>query len=274
MLGAMADPVSQALRDRALRGLPLKGVHVVDGHCHLGPHDGFYQPANDAAGLVRTLDRIGIARACVFPTLGVHLDSRRGNDLALAAARAFPGRLLPYVVADPHRTRAESEAELERCFAAGARGIKLHTQVAAYPFDGPGYEPAVAFADRHRLPLISHGVGTADALRRTARAFPNAHLVVAHAGASPPPPGAADGVHRVAVEEPNVYLDLASSVGRFGAFAAVVALVGSSKLLYGSDMPWMCASYQIGRVLLAPIRDEDKRRILGGTLSTLLATRQ
>jgi hypothetical protein len=110
-----------------------------------------------------------------------------------------------------------------------------------------------------------------------AREHSGAHLVVAHAGASAPPAGAAESaesVHRVAAEEPNVYLDLASSIARFGAFAAVVALVGPGKLLYGSDMPWMCASYQIGRVLLAPIAEEAKALILGGTLSVLLATRR
>jgi predicted TIM-barrel fold metal-dependent hydrolase len=264
--------VSGELGGRALQGQPLEGVTVVDGHCHLGPHAGFYQPANDAAGLVRTMDRIGIAQACVFPTLGVMLDARRGNDLALVAGRAFPGRLLPYAVVDPRRTQAETEAELTRCFAAGARGVKLHTQVTAYPFAGPGYEPAFAFASRHRLPVISHGTGSPEVLRRVARAHPGAHLVVAHAGASAPPAETAESVHRVAAEEPNVYLDLASSVARFGAFAAAVALVGPAKLLYGSDMPWMCASYQIGRVLLAPIAEESKRRILGGTLSALLST--
>lgn len=272
----MAEPLHESLRQLALRGqplAPLEGVRIVDGHCHLGPHDGFFQPANDAAGLVRTMDRIGIAQACTFPTLGIHVEMKTGNDMALAAAQHFPGRFLPYIVVDPHRRPVETEAELERCFAAGARGIKLHTQVAAYPFDGPGYAPAFAFAGRHRLPLISHGVGSPEALRRIARTFPNAHFVVAHAGASPPPAGGAEGVYRVAIEEPNVYLDLASSVGRFGAFVSALALVGAGKLLYGSDMPWMCASYQIGRVLLAPIPDEAKRLVLGGTLSALLATR-
>jgi predicted TIM-barrel fold metal-dependent hydrolase len=100
------------------------------------------------------------------------------------------------------------------------------------------------------------------------------HLVVAHAGAAGPAPGAPDGIWGVAAEEPNVYLDLASSVGRFGAFAAVVGLTGPDKLLYGSDMPWMCATYQIGRVLLAPIPEGEKRRILGGTMAALLGTRR
>jgi predicted TIM-barrel fold metal-dependent hydrolase len=263
---------TRSLRDHALAGLPLDGVLVIDGHCHVGPHAGFYQPHNDAAAMVRTLDRIGIDRACVFSTLAVTIDARGGNDLSLAAAAAFPDRLMAYAVVDPNQPTAVPD-ELERCFAAGARGIKFHTQLANYPFDGPGYEPAFAFAHRHRLPLISHGVGSPETLRRVARTYPDAHFIVAHAGAGGAGP-AGDALLAVAVDEPNVYLDLCSSVGRFGAFADVVRRVGAAKLLYGSDAPWMCFTHQIGRVLLAPIGEEEKRRILGSNLAALLDTRR
>jgi predicted TIM-barrel fold metal-dependent hydrolase len=261
-----------SLRDRALAGLPLDDVFVIDGHCHVGPHAGFYQPHNDAAAMVRTMDWIGIDRACVFSTLAVAIDARGGNDLSLAAAAAFPDRLMAYVVVDPNQAAAVPD-ELERCFAAGARGVKFHTQLANYPFDGPAYEPAFAFAHEHRLPLISHGVGSPEILRRVARTYPEAHFIVAHAGAG----GAGlagDELLRVAAEEPNVYLDLCSSVGRFGAFAEVVRKVGAAKLLYGSDTPWMCFTHQIGRVLLAPIGEGEKRCILGSNLAALLETRR
>jgi predicted TIM-barrel fold metal-dependent hydrolase len=260
-------------RERALAGTPLNGIPVVDAHCHLGAHPLTYLPRSAAEGLVRTMDRIGIAQACVFSTLGTRLDARGGNDLSLAAALAIPERLLPYGLVDPYRPEHESEAELWRCFDAGMRGIKLHTGLSEYPFDGPGYAPAFAFADAHRLPLISHGVGTPETLRRVARAHPRAHLIVAHAGGG----GAAfrpGGYYQVAAEEPNVYLDTASSVGAFGVFAEVVRAVGAHRLVYGSDMPVVCASYQIGRVLLASISEDEKRRILGGTMAALLATRR
>ena len=247
---------------------------AIDNHCHLGPYSVFYQPHNSAEGLVRTLDRVGVERACVFSTLGITLDVRAGNDLSLAAARAFPDRLLAYMAVDPHRTQNEIEAELSRCFEAGARGIKLHTSLADHPFDGPGYAPALAFANAHRLPLISHGTGTPDTLRRIARAHPDAHLIVAHAGAGGSSlQGLDGGVYQVAREEPNVYLDTTSSVGRFGVFAAVARAVGAGKLLYGSDMPWMCASHQVGRVLYASLSAEEQRLILGGSMARLLSTR-
>ena len=259
------------LRDMALRGEPIRGLHVIDGHVHLGPYPAFHQPLNDAASLVRTMDRIGIAQACLFSSLAIALDMRAGNDLTFAAAREFPDRFLPYAVPDPHRPQ-EVDAELRRCIAAGARGIKLHAGIAGYPFDGPAYHPAFALAHAHRLPLISHGTGTPDTLRRVARKYPDAHFIVAHGGSGGIGTTRA-GALLVAAEEPNVYLDLTSSVGHYGAFPAVVAAVGARKLTYGSDMPWFCATHEIGRALLAPISEEDKRQILGGTLAGLLATR-
>ena len=255
--------------------LPEIPAGAIDNHCHLGPYSRFFQPGNTAEGLVRTLDRVGIGQACVFSTLSITLDVHAGNDLSLSAAHAFPDRLRAYLSIDPHRTQHEIEAELDRCLQAGARGIKLHTQLADHPFDGPGYAPALAFADAHRLPLISHGVGTPDTLRRIARAHPGAHLIVAHAGAGGSSTRDLEGgVYQVAREEPNVYLDTTSSVGHFGVFSAVVGAVGAGKLVYGSDMPWMCASHQVGRVLYAPISAEDRRLVFGGTMARLLGTRR
>ena len=79
---------------------------------------------------------------------------------------------------------------------------------------------------------------------------------------------------RLAQQEPNVYLDLSSSVGKFGAFAALVNEIGSHKLIYGSDAPVICFTFQIGRVLFAPIAEGDKRMILGTNMAGLLATRR
>ena len=148
--------------------------------------------------------------------------------------------------------------ELQRCLDAGAVGIKLHTGTANYPFDGSGYLPAFELADAHRLPLISHGVGTPDTLRRIARDYPGGHYIVAHAGGGSP--SKSRDLVQVAAEEPNVYLDTAASVGYLGDFTEMVRLTGANKILYGSDMPWTCATYQLGRVLLSPITDDGKEK--------------
>lgn len=260
-----------SIRELALRGLPLDSTLVIDNHVHLGPHAVFHTTNASAEGLVRTMDRIGIDQACVFSTLSVMNDMRRGNDMNLAAARTFPDRLLAYAVPDPNQDNVREE--LQRCLDLGARGFKFHTTLHDYPFDGPNYHPAFELADTYRLPLISHGVGTPETLRRIARTYPNAHFIVAHGGPAPSRPTGTTFPH-VAREEPNVYLDLSSSVGKFGAFATLVEEIGPHKLIYGSDAPVICFTYQIGRVLFAPIAEEDKRMILGTNMAGLLATRR
>ena len=260
----------QSLHEQALDGAPLRNALVIDNHCHLGPAPHFYQTDNDAAGMVRTMDRIGMDQACVFSSMAILSDMREGNDMSLEAARQYPGRLLAYAVPDPHEADQVRD-ELQRCLDEGAVGIKMHTSVANYPFDGPGYLPAFELADRHRLPLISHGTGTPDTLRRIARDYPGGHYIVAHAGGGSPS-NSLDLV-KVAAEEPNVYLDTAASVGYRDDFREMVRLAGANKILYGSDMPWTCATYQLGRVLLAPITDAQKRRILGENLAALFKTK-
>ncbi len=268
--GEHAGHNGRSLREYALRGMRLDGILVIDNHCHVGPYAAFYWPGNSAADMVRTMDRIGIDQGCVFSTLACTIDMRRGNDLSLATAREFPGRLLAYTVPDPNHPKLIKD-ELQRCYDAGSVGIKFHTQLHNYPFNGPAYEPAFAFADAHRLPLISHGVGSPDILRGVARTYPGCHFIVAHVGGGPPQ---RDALGAVAAEESNVYLDLASSVGGFGAFVTMVREVGARKLLFGSDTPCMCFTHQIGRVLLTPIPEADKRLILGENMAALLATRR
>ena len=263
---------NMTLREAALRGVPLTDTFIVNNHSHLGLYYGFAQPNPDADSLVRTMDRVGIDQSCVFSSLAITADMRTGNDKNLEAARQHPGRLLAYAVPDPNLS-SQVRDEMQRCVDAGVRGIKFHTGIHEYPFAGPAYVPAFELADKHRLPLISHGVDSPDVLRRTARAYPNAHFIVAHAGAGGRRTRG-DAINQVALEEPNVYLDTAGSVAPYGAFTQLVNTVGAGRILFGDDFPWMCPTHQIGRILLAPISDDEKKQILGGTMQRLLSTRQ
>lgn len=267
-----AGSKTMTIREAALRGEPLTDTFVVNNHSHLGQYYGFAQPAPDADSLVRTMDRVGIDQSCVFSSLAITADMREGNDLSLAAARQHPDRILAYGVPDPNLA-SHVRDELQRCVDAGVRGFKFHTSLHDYPFAGPAYVPAFELADKHRLPLISHGVDSPDVLRRIAQSYPNAHFIVAHAGAGRRHPEH-DQTYTVAIEEPNVYLDTAGSVALYGIFTQLVAHVGAGRILYGDDFPWMCPTHQIGRILLAPISGDEKKEILGGTMQRLLSTRR
>lgn len=261
--------MAETLLELARGGRRLDGVLVIDIHTHLGPADRLHIPLNDAEGIVHTMDRVGIDQACMFAGAGIGPDYRLGNDLTAAAARRYPGRLIPFAVINPNFPE-DTEAELERCFGPlGMRGIKLHTFFHDYPADGPNYRPVFEFANARGLVLISHGWGGPGSLEQLAVQYPNLKCVVAHAG------GSWDGRKpwepiEVAKKRDNVFLDLALSVVRYGALERVVAEVGPDKVLYGSDMPWMDAGYQIGRVLYSRIPDTDKEKILGLNAARLL----
>ena len=170
--GAAERPGGAPLRRLALEGRPWTASWWWTATATSGPTPASSSPAGPA-GLVRTMDRIGIAQACVFPTLGVAPGRPgAGNEMALAAARAFPGRFLPYGWSTPTargRERGRAGALLRR----RERGASSCTpRWPATPSTAPATARRSPSPDAHRLPLISHGVGTPETLRRVARAHP------------------------------------------------------------------------------------------------------
>ena len=268
---ASQTATTQSLREQGLDGTPLHGTVVIDNHCHIGPAPHFYQTFNDAEGMVRTMDRVGMDQACIFSSMAIYVRHARGERHQFGCRPAVSQAALGL---RPCRTPTRRSWSGTSCSAAWMRARWASSCIRApanYPFDGPGYLPAFELAHAHRLPLISHGVGSPDTLRRIARDYPGGHYIVAHAGGGSP--SKSRDLVQVAAEEPNVYLDTAASVGYLGDFTEMVRITGANKILYGSDMPWTCATYQLGRVLLSPITDDAKRRILGENLAELFKTK-
>jgi predicted TIM-barrel fold metal-dependent hydrolase len=164
------------------RGLAerLPGVRVFDSHTHLGSNDPEgWRCAPDE--LVEALELVG-GRAAVFPLMEPE-GYRAANDAVLAAAEASDGRLFPFCRVDPG---IEPVRELERCLAAGARGVKLHPRAERFDLRHPGVADVFAVAAERRLPVTVHsGLGIAslgrDALALSER-FPQVPLILAHVG--------------------------------------------------------------------------------------------
>ena len=76
---ASQTATTQSLREQGLDGTPLNGTVVIDNHCHIGPAPHFYQTYNDAEGMVRTMDRVGMDQACIFSSMAILLDMREGQ---------------------------------------------------------------------------------------------------------------------------------------------------------------------------------------------------
>ena len=77
----------------------------------------------------------------------------------------------------------------------------------------------------------------------------------------------------VAKRARNVYLDVCGSQLFYGMLERMVREVGASRVLFGTDLPFIDPRYQLGRVLFARVPDSRKRKILGTNAARLFGLR-
>ncbi|MBL8961601.1 MAG: amidohydrolase [Gemmatimonadetes bacterium] len=277
---------------------PLAGGEpLIDVHAHFFPdgsgyHNGWHLnarrlEAGDRIGIVFHVASILGSWGATSPTYFQSLaDTVPAND-AMLALQAADARVRTYVAVNPN-DGAGAVAEVERCAARGAVGLKL---AAARRCDDPVVTPLYECAARHGFPVLHHiwqhrrrhwpGQDISDGadLARAATRHPTVSFILAHIG------GGGDYAHTFAAvrDVPNVYLDLSGSGVDRGMLDDALAAVGAQRLLWGADIT-LCTGLAKLRALeviglsadeLADIRWRNAVRIfpahafasLGGRLS-------
>jgi uncharacterized protein len=259
-----ADDLLAPWFDQTMELLPT--VSIFDAHTHIGVNDPdtFKITAEE---LLATLAACR-SRAVVFP---MHEPGGYppANDHVIATAAATEGRLVAFCRVDP---RADAVAEVRRCLAAGARGIKLHPRAEDFTMDEPAVREIVAEADADRLPILVHaGRGIpalgAHVLEYAAR-FPHARFILAHAGVC----DLAWIWERIA-DYPNVFFD----TSWFSApdLLTLFSHVPPGRLLYATDIPFGTPQQSVAVVfrcaLQAGLGPEALASVAGGQIERLLA---
>jgi predicted TIM-barrel fold metal-dependent hydrolase len=244
------DELTRALWD----GKPLP-LNITDAHAHLGRFAPVPLHGCDDGSLIRQLDRVGISRACCSHHAALATEVRWGNDEVLAAMERNPGRIYGYAVCFPV-SRDLGLSEIQRCIDAGMIGIKMHSW-NGIPYTSDRYRPVWEYADTRGLPVLLHTWEKVESLRSLFESHPNARILLAHAGCRRP-----DIYADLATRYEHVYLDLTYSLSKYRLLEYFVEKAGVSKILWGSDMPWMACAHQIGKVVFADISFREKRTIL------------
>jgi uncharacterized protein len=235
--------------------VPLGGAGpLIDAHAHfLHAKTGRADWADVNAARFRAGERIGVTYhvASVLGTWGFAsptyfpspADVTLGNDAMLDLCAREPDRVRMFTTVNPNYTD-HARAEIERCTARGAIGIKL---LASRRADDPLLDPIAELAGEHGLPVLHHiwqhrtrewpsqEISDGADLARLAARHPNASFILAHIG------GGGDYAHTFAAlrDVPNVYPDLSGSGVDRGMLDAAVASLGAGRLLWGSDLT-MC----------------------------------
>jgi predicted TIM-barrel fold metal-dependent hydrolase len=204
------------------------------------------------------------------------------NDYILASVSRYSTRLVGFCAIQPKAGDA-AIAELERCAKAGAKGIgELRSDVQGFDLaDKKKMKPLVDAMLKHDLIFLTHssepvgheysgkGSITPDILYSFITAFPNLKLVCAHWGGGLPFYAL---MPEVAEALANVFFDTAATVFLYKPeiFEQVSRIIGSDKILFGTDYPLMHQNRVMAQVQSAKLTKKDKSRIMGANAQKLL----
>ena len=250
-----------AVYDDEVAALLPDGAGLFDAHVHVGTDiDGFVSRVDD---LLAFLAKDGVGRAFAFCLDEPDREPafRAANDRTLEAARSSNGVLVPFARLDLAEQPVE---EATRALDAGARGIKLHPRAQRFRLNDERLAPVFELAAERRVPILIHGgrglPPIAEHLRELVDAYPEAQLIVAHAGIA--------DLARLSeefAEHPGVFFD--TSVWSPLDLLDMFHRISPEQALYASDYPY---GQQPGSLFialrtarLAGLSEEQVRDLLG-----------
>jgi hypothetical protein len=227
------------------------GAPLIDAHAHfLHAGCGRTDWAEVNAARFRAGARIGIT-CHVASVLGSYgftsptyfpspADVTAGNDAMLALCAEHGDLVRMLVTVNPNHT-AHALAEIARCVARGAVGVKL---LASRRADDALLDPICALAAQRGLPVLHHvwqhrtrdwpGQEISDAadLAVLARRHPDVTFILAHIG------GGGNYLHTfdVVPAVPNIVADISGSGVDRGMLDGALRAFGPRRLLFGTDL--------------------------------------
>jgi uncharacterized protein len=244
----------------------LPPLSVFDAHTHIG--------ANDPDGFRCTPEELlaelapSASRAVVF---AMHEPDgySAANDEAIRAAAESDGTLVAFCRVDP---RDDPAAEVRRCLAAGARGVKLHPRAERFGMLDDGVREIVEVAHDEHVPVLIHAGRGIPALGASvlelAAEYPHARFILAHAGVSD-----LAWIWDRIPEHPNVFFD--TSWYSSADLRALFGLIPPGQILYATDIPYgtptqtMIVAFR--NALQAGLSGEQIAGVAGGQLQRLIA---
>jgi len=276
---------------------------IVDFHTHIFPpwvkeqrdeyikRDGcfslHYSPPQakmaTAEELIASMDEAGVNLSVALNIGWVnHELCRETNDYILESVSRYPDRLIGFCSIQPKAGDA-AIAELERCAEAGARGVgEMKSDVQGFDLaDATTMKPIVDTMVKYDMILLTHSsepVGhqyigkssiTPDILYSFILDFPDLKLVCAHWGGGLPFYAL---MPEVAKALANVFFDTAATIFLYQPqiFKQVSEIIGSDKILFGSDYPLISPSRIIAQIQSLELAPKDKNKILGDNAQKLL----
>lgn len=272
-------------------------MEIIANHAHLMPPDSWREGTREM--LLEWMDALGISRAVVFPPFACQMcgDMKAANRWAWGQVRPHRDRLIPFATINP--TAPDALEVLDMACDEGAKGIKIHPSVERIDLVDPRAMDFYGEAAARGVVLDFHtGVHGSELSHIDPMKFdtilwrfPNVRMVFEHVG------GRAFYEIILAIlyqhnKDDFLLHDDQQYAGK-RAYAGITSilspdnlwylgaekveelarLVGADVLIYGIDFPWHPVEdlrREIEMLSDLPLSEQDKAKLFGGSLSTLL----
>jgi len=204
------------------------------------------------------------------------------NDYILESVARYPKRLIGFCSVQPHSYEA-AVAEIERCAKGGIKGVgEMRPDMQLFDLrDEEVMVPIIEVLRKHKLILLTHasepvghdypgkGAITPEMLYPFIVNFPDLTIVCAHWGGGLPFYALMPEVKQAMS---NVFFDTAASPYLYSpqVYNHVIQLVGSDKILFGSDYPLLAQGRVLKEISSLDLPEETKNLILSGNARRLL----
>lgn len=208
--------------------------------------------------------------------------AKYSNDYIAESVRRYPEKLIGFASVNPSWGEIAA-VELERCVKVGLKGVgELHPDTQGFDLRDPGQMVYLMdVVQKNDLILTVHssepvghlyqgkGHTSPEILWRFIQKYPSVNIVCSHWGGGLPfyalMPEVREGLS-------NVYFDTAASPFLYSSqiFQIVSQLVGSKRMLLGSDFPLIEAGRVLNQIKHSSLTSVEKKDVSGGTALNLL----
>lgn len=240
----------------------LADCPIYDMHGHMGHSNGIYFKRSSPEDVAEHVRRIGVRRL-VYCQHGALWGMNRSEEM-VRECESQSDVLRMYVAINPHfpDNIKEDLANFDK-WKPWTFGLKLLPDYHGTPVTSPAFQYALDFAEERGLPVLIHTWGGSrcdggDVIYELVQKYSRIKFLLGHSIY-----GDWENARRCVQESAgNVYLELTSIPGELNTLEMLTELVGSEKLIFGTDMPWFDEYQAVGGVLAADITEDDKRNIL------------
>ncbi|MBM3154015.1 MAG: amidohydrolase [Chloroflexi bacterium] len=236
-----------------------------------------------AEELVQSMDECGVDMSVILG-FGIvrHRMCQEMNDYILDCVARYPQRLIGFCVVQPNDV-GRAVKEVERCARSGARGIgEMRPDVQGFDLrNKKAMQPVVEAVMEHGLIFLAHtsepvghqyfgkGIVRPEMIYPFIVSFPDLKVVLAHWGGGLPFYALMPEVETAMA---NCYFDTAATPFLYKPqiFRHVADIVGSDKILFGSDNPLLSPRRIIDQINSVGLLQDAKEKILGGNARKLL----